>query len=133
MSEALLTKLAKEALSYTTSRFEPTIFYQKELDRIEVIVADCSITEKPVGSVTSNLVLLERNHVEDGALIHVGFHVEGARHFCKTHGLPFQGKVRVSEILMRMSELRPETMPAILDIAIPILVDNNIDEVEFPE
>lgn len=111
-------------------KFEPLAFYDPQLDCLEVITVDCSVTEVSISS--SGLVLLERNRPEDGDLLYVGFRIEGVRYFCKENGLPYFGKIKIAEIIERMSKTDKASMPAIVDIALPMLEDYGIQEVEFP-
>ena len=112
--------------------FKPVIYYDETLDCIRAIMADCSLTE--VRLEDSPLVLLERNYVEDGQARYVCFHIEGARGICKKHGLKSKGVVNVSGILLFLSMIvkNPRIKGAIKEVALPILADHNIDEIEFP-
>ncbi len=105
--------------------FRPFADYDRPLDTIRVQVADCSTTERPYSDY---IELLERNHVEDGQVIHVGFNVLCARAFCLKYKLPDIGAVSVSVILNKVAEVDKKSMPAILDIALPMLVDNRMND-----
>lgn len=109
--------------------FRPCITYSDELDMISVIVEDCSTTEEFIKG--THLSLLRRNHEEDGKKNYVGFEVWGAKEFSTLCGLPTNGEIRVSDILIKMSEMDKLAMPAILDVAIPTLTDNHINIVHF--
>jgi len=126
---ALLSQLVRDLIPESLGEFKPFAFYQEQMDRIQVVTADCSVTEI---TITNNLSLLQRNHTEYGQLTYVGFVLEGARHFCRTNDLPFEGEVKISTIIERMAKVDTKSMPAILDIALPMLQDHGIDEVEFP-
>ncbi len=109
--------------------FRPFIEYNKELDLIYTIVEDCSTTEEVVKGTC--LSLLRRNHEEEGKKNYVGFEIWGARQFSKHYGMPTDGQIRVSDILLKMSEVDKLAMPAILDVAIPTLADYQIDIVHL--
>lgn len=110
--------------------FKPFIVYDEPLDSIQVQIADCSVTEKRYSGFID---LLERNHIEDGEAFHVGFSILCARAFCEEYGLPMRGVVSVSRILKKIAEVDKESMPAILDITLPMLIDHFVtDEVLFP-
>ena len=125
--EVLETELATIRKS-----FKPFIQYDEELDCIRVVTADCSVTE--VQLQNSPLVLLERNHIEDGQARFIGFHIEGGRKLCKENDLKSKGLVSVSDILLFISlkNSQPRVKAAIREIANPILQDNHIDQFEFP-
>jgi len=113
-----------------THTFTPVWFYDENLDSVRVYTEDCSVTEV---FVTNNLTLLRRNNDEVHGLLHVGFCIEGARHFCKENNLPFNGKVEIRQIIARMLEVQKESLPAILDIVLPTISEYGVNEIEFPD
>ncbi len=128
-NEEELTRLVREAMGPNFGQFKPHVIYNEQLDWIEVLTADCSVCEI---FVTDMLSLHERNHREGDESKYVGFHVECARRFCRSYGLPDTGKVRVSDILMRLSAVDETTSRAIRDVALPTLREFELDFVEFP-
>lgn len=135
--EKRLAVLLRDFFGESVGNFKPCAIYNRNLDTISVLIEDCSVTEVPV-TPTSLLILHERNYDEDGRPIeqpqvtHVGFSIESAQRFSRTHGLPHAGKVRISDILKRLSEIEKETVPAILDIVMPMILEHHLDEIEFP-
>ena len=124
--EKLMFEIMLENGMVPVGQFKPVIFYNPSLDWIEVHVADCSILEL---AITDMLSVHKDSHQEDRV---VGFHVECARRFCRTFGLPDQGIVRVSDILQRLSKVDERTAEAIKEIALPLLHEYELDEVELP-
>ncbi|MEQ1561231.1 MAG: hypothetical protein ABL899_00745 [Nitrospira sp.] len=107
--------------------FRPTAFYNESLDELRVVVADCSVTEVPI---TPYISLLERTHPEDGQLSHVGFCVHRASFF---RGESESSLVRIEDVLIRLSKIDSRALLAILDVAVPLLNNNDLTEVEFPK
>jgi hypothetical protein len=126
-----ILELMTQAELLPTGKFQPYVIYDEHLDSIRVLTADCSVTEV---SVTDILVVLERNHMEEGDAMpsYAGFHIDGARWFCKENGLPISGIVKVSDILQKLSSVDPTTSRVIRDVALPTLREHDINEVEFP-
>lgn len=108
--------------------FVPFAIYNKSLDWIWVQVADCSVTEV---YISSGFVMLERNHTENGQRTNIGFHIEGARMFCRENNLPMDGVVSIRGILDCMQKLDPKVRPAILDVTLPMLEEYELDQVSF--
>ncbi|MBI4155868.1 MAG: hypothetical protein HY507_01380 [Candidatus Zambryskibacteria bacterium] len=123
----------REVFDKNPRPFKPVAYYDEPLDAIRVITADCSFTEVQIAS-NNYLTLFERNHVEEGQARYVGFTIEGARRLCREHGLKSRGLVNVSGILAFLSLIEKDgrAKGAIREIALPILEDNHIDNVEFP-
>ena len=109
--------------------FKPFVLYNNELDCIRVQTMDCSVTEVSVGTL---LNLLEQNYPENDETTYVGFNMECARSFCRERGLSDCGKVSVIKILGSLAETDHVARQAILNIALPILKEHGLDEVEFP-
>ena len=109
--------------------FKPFVMYEKVTDRICVITADCSVTEV---AITENLVLLERNHINDNQKTHTGFYIENARYLCRNNNLPICGKVRIFDIL-KILALHESSFgrEAIREIILPILEVYHLCEVDF--
>jgi len=112
------------------NEFKPVSLYNAELDRISVFTANTSITEVNIG-VKGVLALFTRTHPEN-ELLHAGFHIDGARSFCMSHGLPHEGKVSVSAIIKTIATIDSTTKPAVLDVMLPLIEENSLDFVEFP-
>lgn len=117
------------AMFETGSSFKPTAYYDEALDTVRVIVADCSTTEI---AISAHLALHERNYLEDGQARYAGFSITGVRAFCRPHRL--NGPIKISEILklMHFKEKNSRVRGAIAEVALPMLQENNLDEVEFP-
>ncbi|MBI1974626.1 MAG: hypothetical protein HYS51_02145 [Candidatus Zambryskibacteria bacterium] len=118
-----------KAMFETGSSFKPAAYYDEALDTVRIVVADCSTTES---AISAHLVLHERNYLKAGQARYVGFSIAGVRAFCKPHRL--NGPIKLSEILkyMHFKEHDSRVRSAIAEVALPLLEDNNLDEVEFP-
>jgi hypothetical protein len=129
-SDAEIEEYVREAFAGREEEvFVPRLRYDENLDAIRVQVEDTSITEL---ELTPAFTICEKSHRELDGLFHVGFVVEGARIFCKEHGLPYTGKVRMDAILNLVMEIEPGSRSAVLDIAIPMIEEYGLTEVEFP-
>ena len=133
-SEEELTKQIRKIFKKAGFKgpFKPFAFYDEMLDVIRVVTADCSITEV---RITSVLTLLERNFLEEGQGQYVGFNIEAARISAGDMGLPTCGTVKISLILNSLAKNYnkiPVAIGAIREVAIAILEDNGLDEVQFP-
>ena len=117
----------------SAGEFKPVAYYDKMLDVIRVITADCSVTEV---RITPTLTLLERNHIENGQARYVGFCIEAVSAFCEDMGLPAREPVKISKILevLQDSKIADKAKGAIREVAVPILEDNGLDDkIVFPD
>ncbi|MEQ1500369.1 MAG: hypothetical protein ABL917_03310 [Parcubacteria group bacterium] len=106
------------------SAFEPYARFVKAVDKVVVVTEDCSTSVEQI--VGSPLSLHHRSHEADGKRNYVGFEIDGVQEFCRHHEIPLDVNMDLVSILKKMAETHTKAMPAILDVAIPLLEDNNI-------
>ena len=128
MNTDVLDRLFTEWVS-TKPEFSPLAYYIKDLDTVIVLSEDCSTTVQHVAGTLISLHHL--NHEEMGKRNYVGFEVECAKEFCQCNGVPFGEKIDLVSVLQKMADTNKAAAPAILDVAIPLVEDNNIDSVIF--
>ena len=132
MKEVNLEEVTRRIRKMVGNRkFKPFVCYDRddESNFITVLTADCSLTEHTVDPL---LVLLERNHVEEGQAVFVGFRIEWVSAFERVEFMD-DGKLVVSRILSAISidaDLR--TKAAIEEICLVILKEFKLDEVNIP-
>jgi hypothetical protein len=113
----------------TKPDFSPHAYYIEALDKVIVVVEDCSTHEEHIKG--SSISLHRRNYEVDGKRNYVGFEIDGVQDFCKYHQICFGEKMDLSSILKKMAETNAKALPAILDVAIPMIEDDNINTVIF--
>ncbi len=132
MHTELLDKLFADFLKTNPAfypRFSPHAYYIKDLDQIVVVAEDCSTTVQHVSG--TNVSLHRRNHETIGKRNYVGFEIEGAQRFCRQERLRFGKKMSLTSLLEKMARTDVKAAPAILDVAIPLIEDSNINSVIF--
>lgn len=124
MDTEVLDRLFTEWVA-TKPEFSPYAYYIDTLDTLIVMVEDCSTTEERV--TRTSISLLRRNDEVIGKRNYIGFEVSGIKKFCRQNGIPFGKDMNLVQILRKMADLNKLAVPAILDIAIPLVEDNNIE------
>lgn len=128
MNTDVLDRLFIEWVS-TKPEFSPHAYYVKDLDTVVVLVEDCSTT---VQQIAGTLISLHhRNYEEMGKRNYVGFEVGCAEEFCQCNGMTFGEEMDLVSVLQKMADTNKAAVPAILDVAIPLVEDNNINSVIF--
>lgn len=93
--------------------FKPVASYRPELDQIEVIIRDCSVTHRRVNEIVA---IMEDNYPDITEDVHVGFVVDCARAFCNRHGLIHDDQVSLPELTRALFGKNPETFAGIDEI-----------------
>ena len=107
--------------------FRPFTAYFKHLDRILVLVKDCSIFEERVNDI---LTILEDNYPEKEKDKYVGFVIECARDFCLKCGLSSQrGTVRLAIVLDAIVAIYPKDVFWVDGVTRPLLKKFSLDSV----
>lgn len=113
----------------TKPDFTPHAYYIKDLDKLIVVTEDCSAVEV---AICDTLISLRcRTHEEYGKRNHVGFEVDCIQRFCRINKIRFGRKMDLVQILKKIAEEYTKASPAILEVAIPLVEDYNINSVIF--
>jgi len=110
--------------------FQPFAVYHERLDRIRVLVRDCSVTETRIDDF---ITVLEDNYPEQDKQKFIGFTIKGVMHLCKQHGIPETGVIKITELLAAVVAERPEAIVRLVveSFALPIIRENDLEEVEL--
>jgi hypothetical protein len=76
--------------------FVPFAIYRKDLDRVDVVLRDCSVCELHVGGL---LILLQANHPKEGDELFVGFAVECVSLLQRRHFPTEMEKIELGQLL----------------------------------
>ncbi len=128
MDTEVLYRLFAERVAIKPEFF-PQAYYIDALDTLVVVEDDCSTTLEHVTGTQISLHI--RNHEVRGKRNHVGFEVGGIKKFCRQNGIPFGEEMDLVQILRKMADLNKVAVPAIFDIAIPLVKYNKITSVIF--
>ena len=110
--------------------FRPVAYFDDRLDRIKVLVRDCSMLETRINAF---LTIAEDNHPKAGESKYVGFTLKGIKHLCVTAGFPPTGPVRLTALLDAIVKQSPDFVVELCvnTVAKPIVNELDIDTVEL--
>jgi hypothetical protein len=127
-------KVAMQSLDFSSQAFKPVIYYKKELDLAEVLIADTSYTETQLTS-EHYLAVFERNyHSRYNERHFVGFNLWVAKAACIQMGVEPVDRISMRRILKFLHEREDDQFvrDAIAEIMLPMLEEHNLDEFEIP-
>jgi hypothetical protein len=86
--------------------FSPAAYYDKHMDSIYVFTHDRSVTGHRIDEV---FTVYECNHRTQFDPEYVGFAIKGVRHLFSQLNLPLDGVYRLTEIINKLVNYRPDT------------------------
>lgn len=113
--------------------FKPIIYYNEELEIVEVLTADTSYTETQLTEVHFLAVFERNHHVRYGEEHFVGFNLWVVKSVLVLMGSRYIGTHSMRQILEFLHEREKDQFvrECIRDIVLPILEAHNLDEFEI--
>lgn len=125
---ARITRKIRELFADEHGPFRPFALFEEELNRILVLVKDCSVTKERINAL---LTVFEDNYPE-GSRIYVGFAIEGARQFCSENGLPAEGEIRLAAVLDALNATCPKHTSFVNEHLRPLLAEFCLNTITLP-
>lgn len=107
----------RELFGRAPGLFRPFTYYDERLDRILVLVKDCSVGEERINRI---LTVFENNYPEGGKTC-VGFAIENWRWFSRRHNLPSNNIVHLLPVLDIIAGEFPDAVAVIDGVVRPII------------